>query len=704
MGKIDLKKILYRAIYGLLCLGACLYIAKRSYTVFTSNTILFQSVTVLILVAAFYMVASGRKTNFIGKIVAVLCITLMTNVAILDLFANINTVVRIVSFKNEGQTVEIPAGESMKFSYFNSQCPVDDVRVFFEEENGANVHVSVVDSGSGKFILEKDINDEDLTSDANTERTVMSLRPTGGFERGHYEIAIENRGKEPLKVCTSGDDLDVEAIKYTDIGFYMAFILIIILLGYVMALTHCMRKYNTISIETFFIISVIALGLCYFILFTPWNNNDAQAHYLASYRLSNILLGYPEEKQWFGRVEDGEFYKEIWGKFGGVLSDYNPGMLSYTKVAYNFKLFCENVAIQDFPAHDERMEYYSLLCYWPQVLGLVIGRLAGFSAMACVHLSKLFIFLFHVLGCLNAVKTTPVGKGVFAMVSLLPLSLMSSSSFSYDPLVMITTLNFTACILALYKDPSTGKMLLQTVFWTFMIGATKGGGYLLFMPMAFLIIDRNKLKSSLIKCMGIIGSGIFSVLLFDKWLQSGKEFFQMGHEGGDLLSASYAWKSPLGYLKMCIVTYLEQADILSYEMIGSKLGWHIESTIPAYILAGLVIMILLYSVFEEDKLELDRKFRYLAGIVIALLMFAMPAMLLKDTHAGAATIYGIQGRYYLPVLVIAFLAATKFMLHGHKFYFDRNSEAILIKNKCLYLFCVISCLAVYYLMRLYLRR
>ena len=305
--------------------------------------------------------------------------------------------------------------------------------------------------------------------DLSKGRTAIVLRPSKPVEKGYYQIFLENRGTEPIRLCTYDDMLNVVEIKFTGIGYYMAMLLTSVLFAYIGLLSFIIWKNGFITIESFFLITVVTLGICYYLLFTPWSIPDAGAHYLASYRLSNILLGFPKGQYWFGRIEDGQFYSNLWGK------DKFPGMLGYTDLAYNFALTCKEKAIEDFPYHLEKMEYYSMLSYWPQMLGISIGRIAGLSAIACVYLAKLMIFIFHVLGCANAIKTTPVGKSVFAMIPLLPMALMNSGAISYDPLCLITTLNLSAGIFALYKEPASKKILFQVIFWSFMVGASKGG-------------------------------------------------------------------------------------------------------------------------------------------------------------------------------------------------------------------------------------
>ena len=692
------------AVYTILCIVCCLFILNSTYSVFTyrtdcinlKDTHVFQFLIMCVLIAVFALLAFNKNVNIIQKLVIVLLVTVIANVVIIDLFEKINSEVRIVSFKNDGRTAELQPGETKKYELINRQCAFDVLEIFLEGESKNRIHVSLIESYSGKLIAETEVSENNLITDSKNGKTAISLRPSHRVETGSYEITVENRSESPISLCTYDDTLNVVAIKYTKLGYYIAFVLILVLLSYV-GMLICFIGRKSISIERFFLISAISLGICHFILFTPWNIPDTDRHYLATYRLSNIVLGIPKEQQWYGRSEDDSFYSNIWGL------DKNPDMLGYTDLAYNFDPLCKDKTIEPLSCNDPGMEYYSILSYWPQTLGLALGRIAGFSAIACSYMARLMIFAFYVWGCLNAIRMTPVGKSVFAMVSLFPMSLMNSSAISYDPLVLITTLNFSACIFALYKSPTSKKLLHQTMIWCFMVGATKGGGYLILLPLVFVLIDRANKKNSLINCAGIMTSGLFSVLLFDKILQIGKTLFQLGSEGDGKMAAMFALEHPVKYLQMCLITYLGKANTLLFDMIGSNLAW-LEYAIPPFILAGLAVIAILYAIFDEDEITLNKKFKYTFAFIVLLIVMTTPAMLLSWTDKGSTTIAGLQGRYYLPALPIALLLITKFSLHITDLVITDTEKICLIKNRFLYAFAVLSCLAVYYMMRLYLRR
>ncbi|MCR5294271.1 MAG: DUF2142 domain-containing protein [Lachnospiraceae bacterium] len=661
------------------------------------DTRVFQCLILFIMLLVFGFLAWDKKLNYIWKTIIAAAFTVVVSVMIPDLFEKVNTEVRIISFESNGGTEELQAGEIKKYELINQQCEFEVLELFAEGDDLDGLFVSVRNADKGELVHELDVDDNNLVTDSGTGRKAIWLSPGFSFEKGRYEIEVGNRGIVPIRLCTDDGNLNVTAIKHTKLGVYIGLLVLLLLVVYMVLLLCLTQKNETVSLEKFFLLTAVFIGLCHFILFAPWSVPDTNSHYPAVYRLSNMVLCLPEERHWYGRAEDVQFLGTIWEK------DRNPGMLSYVDIAYNFHLFCRDKTLEELPVKARKMEYYSLLSFWPQTLGMVAGRLLGFSAIACAYLARFAMFLFYVWGCLRAIKITPVGKSIFAFIPLMPMALMNSSAISYDPLVLITTLNFTASILALYKNPESKRTLKEAVLWVFMVGATKGGGYLLLLPLVFILYDRSKKMKSAVRCLGILGSGLFSLLLFNKFLQIGKTLYQFGEEAGGKMEAVYALRHPVKYIQMCVLTYLDGANSIFFDMLGSNLGW-LEAVVPMYVLSGLAIILVLYAVLEEDEVAIGKRHRYSFAAAAALIIVLTPAMLLSFTDKGSAAIAGLQGRYYIPAMTVGLLVLTKTTFRDVDFVFTDKVRRFALRNKAFYSFGLLLCLSVYYMMRLYLRR
>ena len=517
---------------------------------------------------------------------------------------------------------------------------------------------------------------------------------------GKYIVYISNIGNEDLAVSVLGEDnhvLNVQLNKITWLGRKIA-IMCLILLGIHLVLIKIFSPKKEIDIVMFFLFSIIPFSIIYLILILPWSVPDSGTHFLTAYRFSNLLLGNGGARAWTGRADDVAFIANAW--YGG---NANPNIHGYVDVAKNCKLFVENAITIDLPFQFEEMEFYSIINYLPQVTGILIGRIFGLSTVFSIYLARVLTMCFYIYFSYHAVKVTPIGKSIFVIISLLPMSLMMSSSFSYDSMALISSLNFVACTLSLYQEKRAKRRLLESMFWAFMVGAVKGGGYLILLPIVFILVSKDK-RTSRVNIISVVCSGLISVFLFDVVLTGGSKLFQFGIEGNGKMSALFAFHEPLKYLQMCIGSYLEYLDGLVFGLGGSYLSW-IEATIPNTIIVGLLLIMGIYSSYEMDEIKLRNKDKMVFVFIIFLALLSTPMMLLSFTDQGSSVVRGLQGRYYLPILVLVMLVLTKFDLHTcHNTYDGKVCLLNDIKRKCFIGCSVLNCLAVYYMMRLYLER
>lgn len=473
-------------------------------------------------------------------------------------------------------------------------------------------------------------------------------------------------------------------------GHKLAWLLIDVAVAY-LVLVYAYNKKQAFTAERFFLVSVVPLMAIYLILMLPWSAPDSNRHFQAAYRQSNMLMG---QEEWVIREDDAEFFNAAWKEPG------NPTMQDISIVLYFKSLKARNTDLIPWPSPDKRMEYYSIVCYLPQVLGICLGRILGLGSVLTVYLARVFMGIVYILACYHAIKKTPVGKIIFAAIPLLPMSLMMGTAISYDPMVLITTLNFLACSLRLSYEPESKPALMECMAWAFLIGAVKGGGYLLLLPMV-LVFFKEDSKRALKQSGMVLLSGICSVVLFDVVLPHGSSLFQFGGEA-DKLSSSYAFAHPLEYLHMCTETYICSVDGLTINMGGTALAW-LEPVIPNAVIVGLMLMIGVSSIYEKDEVRLVQREKWVFWLVVILEIILTPVMLLSWTSVGSNVIEGLQGRYYLPVLPLIIMILTKFKLHDGAENIAAE-HALQIKGSCFRGYALLSCLAVYYMMKLYLTR
>lgn len=537
----------------------------------------------------------------------------------------------------------------------------------------------------------------------------------------------------------AGESLNYQLLRTSTLGYRLACLVFLILGAYLLAvfvLASGLSGGMEFSAERFFMTSVIPLSLIYLVLMLPWSPPDTGSHILATYRYSNILLGSGGDAEWTGRADDAALFPDEWKK-DGISTKFNPDMRQYAETYLNIRPFVRDRTPAPIGS-DEKMKYYSVFNYLPQVIGLSMGRLLRLGTVPALWLARLAILAAWIAACRHAVRIVPVGKILFAAVPLLPISLMIGSSISYDAMVMISTLCFTASVLRLSREARSNRPLtlpvLECALWAALIGSVKGGGYLILLLLLALCVTAD-IPASLKKVLPVLAAGGLSALLFDVVLAPAS-LFQFGEAGSGKLTASFALAHPMQYLDMLMTTYIENADAIFMGVGGTRLGW-MEAVIPDLVIACLLFAVIVFASAKKNKEQFDftPRVRRVILIVLAVIVLFMPAMLLSWTTPGSEIIMGLQGRYYLPVLPLFLLLAAGSLsqripaslpaaagedpeeLYGGSFAGGvspaggvSSADSVFSAGentgarRFIFWFCLLSCLCVYYMLKLYLTR
>lgn len=571
----------------------------------------------------------------------------------------------------------------------------DTLRIYLEGDIRENIHVMLAkDDGSTYF--DSDISADDIAGDGRTGKTAINLYRKDQFTPGVYTAEIANTGDAPLKISVQENGtLNFGILSHTFLAGKIALFVIAVLFIYAAVMFALLASRSNVGPGEWFLITSVPFAVIYLVLFTPWSHPDTHRHMYAEYRLSNVLLGYPEEDQWKGRREDVEFLQHAW--FAQNKNERNPSLESYSSMAGFAHFLCEKPEIVPLPGTDDKMKFYSVLNYLPQVAGFTLGRLLNLSTFVSLYLGRIFILALYIVMMYRNIRNIPSGRWIFATVALLPMALMISSSVSYDAMVIISSFSFIACILRLKADNSRWAYF-EAALWAFIAGAVKGGGYaLILMPLAFILFEQDDKNGSLLKIAGLAAAAFFSVLLFDKIIPASSGF-QFGSENSYKLTAAFALHEPLRYLDMAMSSYLTYLDFLTLNASGASLAL-LEWTIPATAVVLFMAAGGILAVFEKDDIELRPADKWIFATVILAGLTATPAMLLSWTDTGSVRVEGLQGRYFIPLVPLFCYILTKFSLHAPM---KDNMEPV-VRKGVLWM-SVLSGVFVFYIMTLYLTR
>jgi len=642
-----------------------------------------------------------NRSRRITLIAAIILAALFASLVFVTLFPKIRkeTLIKGIS---EFKTESLAPGSTTEHRFDCTMAGFDAMAFFIMGGDASSLTVTVNNTDSSHDVL-KDVRITNEMCTPEGKGTVIRLsRPDGTrFDPAHYSVTITNSSSSPAELVVEKETgyLTVRIFVKTVMG-YVVFSAVCFMLFAFAAISLCLYlksgSTSELSPEKLFLAAVIPLSIACIFLIPPWSTGDSEAHYLACYRLSNLFLGQSGNAEWMGRSDDVLFYRDIWW------NSTTPNSGAYEVLNRNFQMFAGDKTLIEMTARSEKMNYYSVFCYIPQTLALVIGRLIGFGPVFNCYLVKVFTAIFYTVLCYRAIKKAPYCKEIIALCAVLPSSLMMSSAFSYDPMVIITTLNFLASVLLLRETPDEKKSLVFACVWAFILGAVKGGGYLLLLPLLLMIPARKKGLKHIGKFLPMV-CGLFSVALFDMFLPD-RTLYQFGSKGNGFMTASFALENPVSYLVMTVKTYGRFAGEMLEDLFGSKLCWG-EKTIPfAFSLIMLIILVVLAA--SDKKLDgFKKKDILIISAVVLIALLSTPAMLLSWTPEGSDVILGIQGHYFLPVLPLFAITAGKGLRTIAKKIGFTKSKAIKAIHSAAYPAIVImTFFAFYFIMRLYLTR
>lgn len=478
--------------------------------------------------------------------------------------------------------------------------------------------------------------------------------------------------------CFEGISSSKSVILFTAIAM--------VLIGALFALLFWKSPRFMRSMERLFVSALLILGLFYMVVFPPNSVPDEIYHLQASYKYSNIVLGEEVDGRTISvRNEDRPLFED---------SRVGVSATHYREVLENVSLFAteegeygvqiSNISISSNPPQVK----------FASVIGVSLGRLLNLGAYPVYYLGRLFNLLWFAFLAFLAVRFTPFGKSAFMAVSLLPMTLHTAASYSYDPSIMGMSLLLTAlCLRAIFGEGKiSAKLLVAIAVLVFLIAPCKVIYTFIALLVPFIPKERfESRKVCVLVKVGMLALAALSVLVLRlpsllslasspaAVASAGSEvaldvrgnetgyFYGMSDVLGDPLGAAWLYLSSIGNLGSW---YVETA-------IGGSLGWFQGSIVADDLVVFAFMIILLVSSLKSEDMSKEISAALRAGllaIVLIVCVLAATSMLFAHTFIGEPYIMGVQGRYVLPVVVLLLLA-----LQSRKIAYNGNqAPAVLV--------------------------
>lgn len=494
-----------------------------------------------------------------------------------------------------------------------------------------------------------------------------------------------------LQWMTSEEGLCVNAYLYFNIFLKRFFFFVFLAVELFVCLFWYLAFVRRSPLEQVALVSVLCLGLFYNVLLTPGMVPDEAKHIDMAYRYSNELLGYPSlgDTKCLMRAEDAR-----------IEFTSSPSLKNYRNVYYG--LFAgaqeEGMVEQEVSSNIEG----SFLLYAPAVLGMCLARLLQLGAVPMLLLSRYLNLIVFALFLYAGMRRLPFGKMTLFVMALLPMNLQQCTSFSHDAMVHgILFFYCCLCLQAIFSEEAINgqRMVLMELAALFLVYC-KSGSYL---PLCFLplLIPGSRYAGKRERMFGnaaLLGIPLLAFVMKHVQMVSGivtttaaTSVVSTG-DGSAYLTGytlGYFLKEPLKLVYMIVNTVLDKGGFYLESLVGYQLGWvEIEtSMLLVFLFWGLLILSTLET--EGSQVRIGRGQRgWMLFFCMASAGLILLGMLLSWTPMGHVSIEGVQGRYFLPFLLI-FLAACKNQLIYVRHRVDRGIAAAAVTGQLLTLACVI---------------
>lgn len=310
---------------------------------------------------------------------------------------------------------------------------------------------------------------------------------------------------------------------------------------------------------------------------------------------------------------------------------------------------------------------YLFAAYMPSTAAIILCRLLGVGSMTMIYISRLATFLVSYLIVCRAARCMPTLKALPMVVALLPMSLHLFASSSPDSMLIALSLYAVARILQLrgreeirFRDCVTLGIALAVV------AATKP----MYFVMLFLVLlllgkkmNGKKQAAAVYAYLTLFPIAVWLMVYLSHMLIPSADFQGVYNiyrgEEAQLYSLSYVIKNPAQTLELLLHSIVAQLRTRIAWSVGSALGY-LNIFLPRFVYFGSLAALLCSMIpVGDETVRLGKKNRFmLGGMFVLSVLICYIGMLFWETTVESTEIFGVQGRYFIPLMLPLGLAAA----------------------------------------------
>ena len=422
-------------------------------------------------------------------------------------------------------------------------------------------------------------------------------------------------------------------------------------------ITYRILYVKDISVQKYAVILLIIFSAFTIGFLTPGTGNDEQVHYAYAYKYANIFsfkgFSDPVDEEGrhmiFMRDEDAELLSDmvdvpVWITEG-----------SYKNVIKDFRLFSSDNSLHEYRIHDILdFELFNgnnaPLGYIASGFGIALGRLLHLGAVPTFYLGRICNSALFILLVWLSIKIIPMGKETLLVISMFPMVLQQTATYSYDSIIIGLLFLFTAMTVSVFLQD--GKVTTKQFVILALLCVGVALCKFVYAPLILLLLaipsDKlsvkkpNALKAAVIAALTVCGTLMLIIL---QHTHNVLQYFIPAYASGN----GSALVGIVHYWEMLQMTAINISDFYLQSAVAYP-GWY-QIYVPFTIIFTYYLL-LIFSLFRNDDNKLPgtgTKIWSAVLIFISCVLITLP-MAAKFTDFDSDTISSIQGRYFIPLI------------------------------------------------------
>lgn len=523
----------------------------------------------------------------------------------------------------------------------------DTGRIIAEEEVLLN-HIRVEKGYKFEFEKQKDSKGKSYLiyvkcNKLNSDNPIYTIK--------YYDTDVYKETELIINEKVTNFDLDFRDTYINEVKIICLYVIIVILDIVIFAIGYSIYRDKKVSAEKVFlkVVPLFALLMCLSI--SMGNGKDEPSHLFRAYEISEGVLAT----------------RIIWDNPRAIIPKTIQEITYYRTGTYEnlINMFGNSIECEKIPIINTTSALYSPVQYIPHVTGIVLSKLITNDAVIITYAGRIGNMIACILILYFAIKTTPFGKNIFLVLSMLPITIAGISTLSADGLTISASFLFIAYVLKLAFEDNVKvrkRDLIILGILTVFIALCK----IVYLPLIglLLIIPNEKWGGRTDKIIKIAALWIIGISASLLWLSTASGLLSIDRDGDSIIKLGLILENPFRYIQIILHTIMNYTAEWINSIFGGDLQYDSSSVLafPPYILMFLIGAVIFMD-NNIKKIEITNFQKVIIILVcLAIIFLTFTSLYLQWTEYGLNYVKGVQGRYFIPILplVLILLGRLKF--------------------------------------------